>query len=418
MTIHTAMKNAMKRGASPLAAAPAVNGLLALYVGTLSGQTPGWTLLESKEGAMVQVPFEGSYASKGGRIQSPWIDLDKPAGASAYYRLTFSAQTDAHCYWWVDLQDGEGNPLPDINSAVYAGESEQAYDQMVYVMGAAARICLAFQSAAGVQVKDLAVKRVTEAEAAEWCDPLYAKLPPLDFTPPADAFARLPRTAAALKSGAPWRVVMLGDSIQNDSFNSIFQALVKRDFPKSNLDFTISVRGSTGCWHYQEPAQFQNYVARHKPDLLLVGGISNIRSGKTLAEEVEEIRSVIRQAQALGCEVALLSPPHSVDWRPADPAAPDAPLPAATWTEKTPDPNGELRLIWTPYQDAARECGIAFWNMTVPTADAIAASRKPHGWFNRDFIHNNDRGKQIIGRVLQRYFQTAAASPRRDAVAE
>ena len=52
-------------------------------------------------------------------------------------------------------------------------------------------------------------------------------------------------------------------------------------------------------------------------------------------------------------------------------------------------------------------CGITFWNLTVPTADAIAASRKPHGWFNRDYVHNNDRGKQLIGRVLQRHFQDA-----------
>jgi len=407
MTTQPTLTHAMERSASPLAAAPVVNGLLALYTGVLSSQTPGWELLESKEGEMVQVPFEGSYASKGGRIQSPWIDLDKPAGIPAYYRMTFSAQTDAQCYWWVDFQDGEGNPLPDVNSAVYAGETEQAYDQMIYVMGAAARIRLAFQSKTGVQVRDLAVQRVAEAEAAAWCDSLYAKLPQLDFVPPADAFAKLPRTAAALKSGAPWRVVMLGDSIQNDSFNSIFQALVKRDFPKSNLDFTISVRGSTGCWHYQEPAHFQDYVARHKPDLLLIGGISNRVGGEDDAANREAIRRVIRQAQALGCEVALLSPPHSVDWRPADSAASGAPLPVATWTEETRDPKGERRLVWTPYRDIARECGITFWNLTVPTADAIAASRKPHGWFNRDYVHNNDRGKQLIGRVLQRHFQDA-----------
>ena len=140
MTTQPTLTHAMERSASPLAAAPVVNGLLALYTGVLSSQTPGWELLESKEGEMVQVPFEGSYASKGGRIQSPWIDLDKPAGIPAYYRMTFSAQTDAQCYWWVDFQDGEGNPLPDVNSAVYAGETEQAYDQMIYVMGAAARI--------------------------------------------------------------------------------------------------------------------------------------------------------------------------------------------------------------------------------------------------------------------------------------
>ena len=76
--------------------------------------------------------------------------------------------------------------------------------------------------------------------------------------------------------------------------------------------------------------------------------------------------------------------------------------------EMTLDQKGGRRLRWTPYRDLAKECDVAFWNLTVPTADAIAASRKPHDWFNRDYVHNNDRGKQLIGRVLQRYFQQAA----------
>lgn len=382
---------------------------LVRYAGEITSATPGWELMASEAGKMVQVPFEGSYASKGGRIQSPWIDLDKPTGAPAYYRLVFTAKTAGHCYWWVDFQDAEGHPLPDINSAVYAGADEQVYDQMIYVMGAAASLRLAFQSAAGVAVRDLAVRRVSDAEAAAWCDRIYGALPPLDFEPPADAFARLPRTAAALREGRPWRVVMLGDSIQNDSFNSVFQSLVKRDFPESQLDFVISVRGSTGCWHYQAPENFPAYVARYKPDLLLIGGISNIRpESGTVQENFADAARVVEQAQALGCEVALLSPPHSVDWRPFDPAHPEAALPAMIWSEETLDPKGSQRLRWTPYRDFARERGIAFWNVTVPTADYLAASCKPHDWFNRDFIHNNDRGKQIIGRVLQRHFRTAA----------
>ncbi len=388
---------------------PADDGVLAHYAGILSGATPGWVLLEATAGELTHVPFEGSYASKGGRIQSPWIDLDKPVGSAAFYSLTFSAQTDAQCYWWVDFEDASGNPLPDVNSAVYAGVAEQAYNPMVYIMGAASRMRLAFQSQAGVTVRDLAVRRVTTEEAAAWCDQTYAGLPRIDDVPATGSFAQLPRTAAALRDGTPWRIVMLGDSIQNDSFNSVFQSLVKRDFPNSALDFVISVRGSTGCWHYADPVHFEDYVSRHQPDLLLIGGISN-RLGVDGDEAPREaIRRVIAQAQAVGCEVALLSPPHSVDWRPFDEAHPEATLPSLAWTEETRDAKGARRLVWTPFRDLARECGVAFWNMTVPTANAIAGSGRPHDWFNRDVVHNNDRGKQLIGRVLQRYFQSAAA---------
>ena len=103
----------------------------------------------------------------------------------------------------------------------------------------------------------------------------------------------------------------------------------------------------------------------------------------------------------------LMSPPHSVDWRPYDTNNVAAELPVMTWTEETLDQRKTPLLLWSPYAATAKACGVAFWNMTAPTADYVAQSRKPHDFFNRDFIHNNDRGKQIIGRVMQRYFQTA-----------
>ena len=382
---------------------------LVRYEGEISSKTPGWELLQEEEGKMVSVPFEGRYESKGGRIQSPVIKLDKAPGEPAYYRLTFRAKTSDHCYWWVDFYDADNNLLPDVNSAVYPNSDREDYDQMVYAQAAATSLRLAFQSTHGVTVRDLAVRQATTEEAGEWGDALYASLPPLQFQPPADSFQLLPKTAAALKEGKTWRVVMLGDSIQNDSFNSVFQALVKRDFPQSQLDFIISVRGSTGCWYYQSPEHFAEYVTRYQPDLLMIGGISNLNEDPdNVPGGMAKIGRVIEQAKTLGCEIVLLSPPHCWDWRPFDAGNPGAPLPAMTWTEATLETKDVASsLLWTPLMELAAKQGIAFWNMTVPTADYVAQSCKPHNYFNRDYIHNNDRGKQIIGRCLQRYFLTA-----------
>ena len=380
---------------------------LVRYDGRLSNKLSGWQFQASEAGKMVFVPFEGTYESKGGRIQSPVIKLDKKAGESGFYSLKFKAKTKEHCYWWVDFFDADGKPLPDCNSAVYPGEAQE-YDQMIYIESLAESIQLAFNSKTGVEVYDVVVKRVSADVAAAWGDALYATLPKLDFEAPKDSFKLLPKTAEAMKSGKPWKVVMLGDSIMNDSYNSVFQALVKRDFPNSNLEFIISVRGSTGCWFYHEPENFKEYVTKHKPDLLMIGGISNlIKDMNDFAAGMKKVESVISQAKALGCEVVLLSPPHSVDWRTFDPKNEDAPLPVATWTEQMLDQGKSLRLIHTPYRETAAKCGIAFWDVTVPNADYIAKSLKPHNYFNRDFIHNNDRGKQIIGRMLKSYFSTA-----------
>ncbi len=376
--------------------------------GSISGVTPGWDFSPAGERDPAPAASASDSATQGGRLQARnWFALDKAAGRNAFYRFSFRAASAGHCYWWIDFQDTTGRLLPDVNSMVEPGP-ERPYEEMLCAQRVAVAIRPAFQSKAGVAPRDLAFQQVSAGEAAKWCDALLATLPPLRFEAPADAFARLPRTAGALRDGTPWRVVMLGDSIQNDTFNSVFQALVQRDFPASNLDFVVSVRGSTGCGFYQDAEPFQDYVDRHRPDLLLIGGISNLAHAPGgLAAGQAALECVARKALALGAEVALLSPPHSADWRPFDAAHPLADLPPCDWSESTVDAAGIRRLRWTPYRDVADRCGIAFWNLTGPTADAVACSCKPYGWFNRDPIHNNDRGKQLIGRVLQRFFLRA-----------
>ena len=402
------MMHASQRPEAGDAAGSPLPGELARYAGWLGDRPHGWTFREGTSAEPDWVPLRQEHAHRGGRMQSPVLPLDKPADEAAYYSLAFKARTAGHAYWWVDLFDAGGQWLPDINSAVYPGDAIADYRQMIYVERLAQRIQLAFDSRAGVQAGDLVLQRVQPDAAATWCDRVYEALPPLDFAPPSDAFDRLPRTAAALRDGRPWRVVMLGDSLMNDSFNSVFQALVKRDFPRSNLDFTISVRGSTGCWFYGQPEPFNQYVARHQPDLLMIGGISNLNEDRDdFAAGMRKVAAVIRQAQALGSEVILLSPPFSTDWRPVDDRDPSANLPVAAWTETMRSEKNNPFHAWTPYAETARACGAAFWNLTVPTVDYVARSRTPHGFFNRDAVHNNDRGKQIIGRTLQRYFQTA-----------
>ena len=101
----------------------------------------------------------------------------------------------------------------------------------------------------------------TAAAAAKWCDSVYAKLPPLNFAPKGNPLALAPKTLDALKTGKPWRILMLGDSIMQDTFHSQFHALVKRAYPMSEVTWLVSVRGSTGCWYYCEPENFKKYVA-------------------------------------------------------------------------------------------------------------------------------------------------------------
>jgi len=377
---------------------------LAVYPGEISPDL-GWKLLASQEGEMVYIPFEGYYESKGGRLQSPRLPLDKKSGESAFYSIRFKAKAAEQCYWWVDLSDENGAQLPDINSAVYPGNALENYEEIIYAEAPAAFMELAFVSKNGISVRDIEIRRVSGVHAAEWCDRLLTELPPYSFEAPCDSFAELQETRKALLNGTPWRVVMLGDSIVNDTYTSNFPALVQRDFPKSRLEFLISVRGSTGCWYYKNQEHFRQYVTDLKPDLVMIGGISNPIHEKECGDPEENMVSVINSCKALGCEVLLMSPPPSYEWR-------STPYQTA-WDENWNPPGNTLRPMRRDYQrNAVARTGIAYWDLTTVPCNIIAASRKPLNWFKRDGAHNNDRGKQLIGRTLAAYFKTAYLSPK------
>jgi len=355
--------------------------------GDVSRADSGWAYQAGSEEEMVYIPFEGVYPNKGGRMQSPWFSIPESDGRGAYYRLTFKAKTAEHCYWWLDYRDENGERIPDCNSEVYAGEDVRKYDEVVCVPAAVRQVQIAFVSKGKVEASDIRFATATVEEAGEWADALYGTLPPLEFSAPPDSMALLPKTVAAMKEGTPWRVVMLGSSHMNDTYNSLFMALVQRDFTQSRFNVIPSVRGSTGCSYFKQPEPFQEYIVAHKPDLLiLLGGRGN--------EDVEEV--IKKTREQVGCEILVIN--HSIgrDWRPTSGGIP--------WRELK-GRNGGPAFNVAPQIEWAKKLNVAFWDMTTPANDYVTVA-----WdvdFNRDWVHNNDNGKQIIGRILHRYFLTA-----------
>jgi len=66
------------------------------------------------------------------------------------------------------------------------------------------------------------------------------------------------------------------------------------------------------------------------------------------------------------------------------------------------------KLLLRTYQWAAvAKTGVSYWDLTTIPCDFIYESQKPLGWFNRDRVHNNDRGKQLIGQTLAAWFRAA-----------
>jgi lysophospholipase L1-like esterase len=221
-------------------------------------------------------------------------------------------------------------------------------------------------------------------EKIDW---IYAAMDPIKYQPPAGRFANIPKTMAKLRDGGELRMVLLGDSIMGNTSGSSFELLLMRDYPKCKIIKIASLRSSTGCTYYREENRVQDYVLKHNPDLLVIGGISN-------RGDAEAVRSVIQQVRAKkpDTEVLLLTPVFG--------AMRDEHI--RTFTREIDTTTSNFRHNM---QKVAAEEKCAFFDMTGPWWAYIQDSGKTYGWFMGDAVHANARGCQIIGRLLEMWFK-------------
>ena len=387
-------------------AAIAAQGAAMLECGGLvTGKTAGWRFEASgAKGGQTFNPLEGWYPDKGGKLVSPRIAIPK---AGAYYKLLFTGSAPVRSYETVAFYDAAGNMIADNYDVLYPGETNR-YERVVFAQEGVKEAEVFFQSPKGCTVRDVKLEPATVEEAAKWCDGVYAKLPPLDFGP---VQAKLPpKTLDALKTGKPWRILMLGDSIMQDTFHSQFHALVKRAYPKSDVTWLVSVRGSTGCWYYCEPENFRKYVADYKPDCVFIGGISGWIHPEMPLNGGSAIESVAKRVNAeLGAEVVVMTPTLAIDLR--------VPKGTEQGTSVAPSKFDHAALgdrAWKYDVAAAEELkaicarnGWPLWDMFTPAYDWLFKTGLPSEFYSRDYVHSGELGKQLIARIALAYFSAA-----------
>jgi len=220
----------------------------------------------------------------------------------------------------------------------------------------------------------------------ERIDAIYQAMEPLQYTPPADRWQYIPKTVQRLRDGGTLRIVMLGDSIVNDTGSSQYELLLERMYPQCKEVKIRSVRGSTGCWWYKEENRVDEWVLKHEPDLLMIGGISQ-------RDDTESIREVIRQVRAARPQVEVML--MSTVFGTYDPRA------DKEWAYDADSQGDSYR---SRLMRLAAEEQVEFVNMTGPWGEYLRRSDKTRGWFMRDPVHANERGFQILGRILEKYF--------------
>jgi lysophospholipase L1-like esterase len=222
----------------------------------------------------------------------------------------------------------------------------------------------------------------------ERIDAIYATMDPIVYNPPAGRFVHIPETKRILAKGGDFRMVLLGDSIMGNTSDSSFELLLMRDYPACNVIKIPSLRSGTGCQYYKEENRVEEYVLRHNPDLLIIGGISN--------SDTESVRSVIKQVRQKrpGQEVLLLTPVFGAY---NDEQVKEMPREIDTTTS-----NFRYNMM-----KVAEEENCAFFDIAGPLWEYIRNSGKTVGWFMGDRVHANARGCQLIGRLLEAWFKGA-----------
>jgi len=214
---------------------------------------------------------------------------------------------------------------------------------------------------------------------------IYSEMPPVRYSPPLNRWKHLSETKKLLTEGERLRVVMLGDSIVNDTSRSCWNLLLEQKCPKCRIIKITSVRGSTGCWWYRQPERLRRFVLDQDPNLVMIGGISQ-------RGNISSIRDVIRQIRK-GSEANILlmtgafgrvDPHDETQW------------------QKISDPNhySEYRR---ELEKLARQSDAAFLDMEAAWGHYVRECGKDLEWFKRDPIHANERGEQILGHILAAY---------------
>ncbi|MBN1417545.1 MAG: C69 family dipeptidase [Planctomycetes bacterium] len=225
----------------------------------------------------------------------------------------------------------------------------------------------------------------------EAIDRIYGDMKPVRYTPPSDRWVLLPRTRKRLAEGGTLRIVMLGDSIINDTSRSSWTLLLDRAYPSCRVEAVTSVRGSTGCWWYKETGRVEKYVLDHEPDLVLIGGISQ-------RDDVDSIREVIRQIRAASpAEFLLMTGPFGrVD-----------PRDDAQWSYDIDPGAGDYRARLLRL---AGDEKCAFLDMFALWGLYVRESGQDLETFKRDVVHADERGEQILGRILEHHFSPVAST--------
>lgn len=337
-----------------------------------------------------------------GRWHSPSFSV-KPFH---YYRMTIETRLNVEAteekekksdlkggYWAFFCYDRQINQHPaNLYSLIYPSTDWQKQQFVFMAEKATTAGHLLFRQKTDVplSIRNVKVEPVSEKEALAWSDSVYDNLPGLQYQPPENRHGQLGNTIRKLKNGEEVTVVTLGNSVANDLANGSPALLLERAYPGSDVRWITSVGSGKGAWYFRRKNRVEEYVLRHNPDLLIMGGVSHRGQAKPFGDVIEQVRN------EMDVDVLLLNgiinPPARIVGQ----------------ISKIPYLNkNEARSVYNSFPERLQELAdrkkVEFMNIRQAWEQYIDRVDRPRDWFMRDVVHGNTRGKQIAGRILIRY---------------
>lgn len=355
--------------------------------------------------------FIGQWSPTGGVSESGCLSVRKglwqtpPLAVQPlqYYRARFATRTDRMSFYAFRFYDKTGRIITaDEHTAIDPTAQWDLHDVYTQARENAATMRLAFlpgdgemTSASELWIDNVTVSPGSPRKVLAANDRLYRTLPPVTWTPPAARWTYLGNTRKKLETRQELRVVLLGDSIANDMGNSQFHLMIQRQHPGSKVVLLRSIKGGTGCDFYKD--HVQEFVVDKSPDLVIIAGISHRFSTNAIGSVIEQTRRLAgRPVDFLVLTGAIIEPGMDMSYknRGMDSPPPEVHL---QFLEKE-------KVFYTQLSTLSETMEFATLDMRTVWEDYLAGSGQPRAWYQRDFVHANNRGKQILGRIMEQFF--------------
>lgn len=214
---------------------------------------------------------------------------------------------------------------------------------------------------------------------------IQSAMPAGQFTAQRTDWKYLPRTHRVLTQGGTLRILAMGDSIVNDTMRSGWVAKLQEAYPKAQITATVYVRGGGGCQHYKQENRVAKQVVVRRPDLVLIGGISQ-QDIASIGEVTDQLRAGLPEVEFLLFTGAF----GRTDPRDAEALA-----------EARHSGSGEYGKA---LKRLAAEQRCAYLDMTTPWSQYIVSSGQHPHHFYRDAVHANEYGEQILSRIVMSFW--------------